>query len=91
MDFREVSSTLTAKVRDINGNRVESAVRVVFELFNEPDEPWGCNINNHGKIDSTLTAQGVATATLNPGHRIMTHLLKAYTWRDERPQRHYLV
>jgi len=77
------TSTLRAEVRDANGNLVEAATQVVFELLNEPDEPHGCNINNRGQIDSALTANGGAVVSLNAGTQIGGKIIRAYTWRDE--------
>jgi hypothetical protein len=80
---REPTSTsLTATVRDQNGNLVTTNTIVCFELVREPPEPNGGNINNHGQLDSAFTVQGVATATLNSGTNSGPVLIRAYTWRD---------
>jgi len=81
------SSTLRATLRDPNGNLVETPTTIVFELLREPPAPNGCNINNRGQRDSTLTAAGIAVATLNAGTQIGGKLIRAYTWRDPATRR----
>jgi len=76
------TSTLRATVRDANGNPVERATTVVFQLLNNPDWPLGCNLNNRGAIDSARTANGLAVVSLNSGEQIGGKLVRAYTWRD---------
>lgn len=77
------TSTIRAEVRDANGNLVEGSNTVVFELLNEPPEPQGCDLNNHGQIDSSLTSNGRAVVSLNAGTQTGGKLIKAYTWRDD--------
>lgn len=76
------SATLTATVRDPNGNLIGGSVPVYFELIRQPPEPRGCNINDRGSTDSALTANGIARATLNSGTQSGAVLIRAYTWRD---------
>ncbi len=77
------TSTLSATVLDANGNPVEETTTVMFQLLNEPAEPQGCNINNRGQIDSSLTSSGVAVVSLNSGIQSGGKLIRAFTWRDE--------
>ncbi|MBM3328774.1 MAG: hypothetical protein FJY67_04760 [Calditrichaeota bacterium] len=81
------SARLTARIFDANGNPVETANTVVFELLREEAPPVGCNINGRGAVDSTVTAGGTANATLNSGTRIGGKLIRAYTWRDPATRR----
>jgi hypothetical protein len=76
------SATLSATVRDPNGNLIGADVIVYFELIRQPAEPQGCNINQHGQIDSALTSNGIARATLNSGTQSGSVLIRAFTWRD---------
>lgn len=76
------TSILRAAVRDIRGRPVVQPATVVFMLWNQPDPPEGCNINDNGDIDSTATVNGVVMARLNAGTRIGGVLVRAYTWRD---------
>ncbi|MFH0766290.1 MAG: Ig-like domain-containing protein, partial [Calditrichota bacterium] len=75
-------STISATVKDANGNNITVPTTVVFELLNEPPEPAGCNFNGRGQRDSSRTANGIAVATLNSGEQIGGKLVRAYTWRD---------
>lgn len=56
---------LQATVLDANGNEVEDGTWVRFEILASPG--GGVNINDHGTLDSTQTANGTAVATLNAG------------------------
>ena len=76
------SSVLRATVRDVYGNLIFEPTTVVFELVNQPPPPHGCNINDQYPSDSTLTANGVAIASLNAGEQIGAVLVRAYTWKD---------
>jgi len=76
------SSTLTATVRDQNGNLVTTPVIVYFEFIRQPAEPNGCNFNNHGQLDSAWTINGVARVAINSGRLSGLVIIKAYTWRD---------
>jgi len=78
----EETATARAIIRDANGNRVERPTTVVFQLLNQPDAPLGCNINNHGRIDSTVTRNGEAVVSVNSGEQIGGVIVRAYTWRD---------
>lgn len=80
------TSTLSALVLDANGNPVEETTTVMFQLLNEPFEPQGCNINNRGQIDSSLTSSGTAVVSLNSGTQAGGKLIRAFTWRDETRQ-----
>ncbi len=60
-----------------------TSLMVVFELLDEPPPPRGCNINNHGRIDSAATSNGEATVTLYAGTQSGGRLLRVYTWADE--------
>ncbi len=82
------SSTLRALLYDANANLVEVPTVVFFQLLNEPDPPAGCNINDHGMMDSSITSGGIATATLNSGTISGTKLLRAYTLvpNEENPE-----
>lgn len=77
------TSTLTAIVKDANGNPVEQPTIVYFQLLNEPPVPGGCNINNRGQIDSALTAHGRAVVSLNSGLQVGGKVIRAYTWGDD--------
>ncbi|MBK6765913.1 MAG: hypothetical protein IPG71_06160 [bacterium] len=55
---------IEARAFDPNGNPVPDGTWVTFELL---DAPEGCNINEHGSLDSAQTAAGLAIATLNAG------------------------
>jgi hypothetical protein len=76
------SATLTATVRDPNGNLIGANVMVYFELIRQPAPPRGCNLNQRGQLDSVLTSNGVARATLNSGTQSGGVLIRSYTWRD---------
>ncbi|MBT7617934.1 MAG: hypothetical protein HN590_11690, partial [Calditrichaeota bacterium] len=77
------SATLSAAVRDANGNLVLEPTPVVFELINEPNIPAGCTIGNEfDQSYVSYTRRGVAVASLNPGQQIGGKLIRAYTWRD---------
>ena len=80
------TSTIRAEIRDANGNLVGIPTPVTFELLNEPAEPEGCNINDHGQSDVSMTNGGVATVSLNAGTQIGGKVIRAYTWRDEEHQ-----
>ncbi|MBM3328875.1 MAG: hypothetical protein FJY67_05285 [Calditrichaeota bacterium] len=77
------NSTLTATVRDANGNLIEEPTTVYFELINEPAPPRGMDINNRGQLDSAETSHGAASVTLNSGTEVGGKVVRAYTWRDE--------
>lgn len=76
------SATLTATVRDANGNLVSAPVPIIFELIRQPAPPRGCNINQHGQVDSAYTSNGIARVTLNSGTQSGGVLIRAYSWRD---------
>jgi len=76
------TATIRATVKDANGNVVGVPAMVVFQLLNNPAPPLGCNINNHGDIDSARTANGTAVVSVNAGEQIGGVLIRAYTWRD---------
>jgi len=76
------NATIRASVKDANGNATGSPAMVVFQLLNESNPPRGCDINNHGHIDSARTANGVAVATINAGTQTGSVRIRAYTWRD---------
>lgn len=76
------SATLFASVKDPNGNPISGNVPVYFELIRQPPPPRGCNINQHGQLDSAFTQNGIARATLNSGTQSGGVLIRAYTWRD---------
>ena len=76
------TSTLTATVRDPNGNLVEQPVTVVFRLLNEPPPPAGCTFGANQQVFQTQTANGYAVASLNSGRQIGGKLVRAITWPD---------
>lgn len=75
-------AVLRAAVTDRNGILIEQPVTVVFELINEPYPPRGCSINENGRIDSSVTSNGIAVASLHAGTQIGGKLIRAYTWTD---------
>jgi len=80
------TSTIRAEVRDANGNLVGIQTPVTFELMHEPPEPEGCNFNDHGQSDVSMTNNGIATVSLNAGTQIGGKVIRAYTYRDEEQQ-----
>ncbi|MBU0691800.1 hypothetical protein KKG66_04365 [bacterium] len=66
---------LQATVLDANGNEVEDGTWVRFEILASPG--GGININDHGNLDSTQTANGTAVATLNSGQTPGPVLIRA--------------
>jgi hypothetical protein len=75
-------ATIRAVVRDYNGNLVTSANKVIFSLINHAAPPDGCSFRNGTRIDSAMTANGVAVMELMPGTRTGGVLIRAETWRD---------
>jgi len=67
-------SQIEARAFDPNGNPVPDGRWVTFELL---DAPEGCNINEHGLVDSAQTAAGLAIATLNAGTAVGPVLIQA--------------
>ena len=72
-------STITAMIYDAYGNLVIIPLVVVFQLLNEPDPPVGCDINDHGSIDSCIVSGGIGQAGLHAGTLTGPKLLRAYT------------
>jgi len=79
------TSTLRATVRDPNGNLVEVPTRVVFMLLTDDDPPDACNINDNDPfdVDTSLTSNGIAVATLNSGVKVGPQLIRALTLDEQ--------
>lgn len=79
------TSTLRATVRDPNGNLVEVPTRVVFHLLTNDAPPNSCNINDNNPfdVDTSLTSNGIAVATLNSGVKVGPQLIRALTLDGE--------
>lgn len=75
-------STLRAQVRDSRGALVQVPTTVIFMLINEAPPPAGCTINGENSLDSSMTSNGIAIASLHAGEQIGGKLIRAYTWTD---------
>jgi hypothetical protein len=76
----DYQTDIYANVTDASGNLVLNDVMVHFRIQNDGFPFGGVNINNHGFEDSTLTAGGIATVSLNAGINSGPVTIKAWTY-----------